>query len=464
VRRAALLLAAALAAASVAAAPATAQGGRCLLVLENVDRQGVKEETSAGTNYYAGGNVRLRCRDTAVRMSSDSVAVFGGNVARFIGTVRYADSTLEVTADTGTYYKDGERWEARGRVTARNLSTGSALQGPSLDYLRAATGLRDTSELWAVRRPTIRYTGRDSAGTAGEPYVIVAERVRLRGDEQVWAGGRVTVDRSDFAARGDSLWLDTGPRGEGLLLGSPLMKGLGTDTFTLTGQRIDLRLEGREVTYVTATTKARAVTPDWNLSADSIALDVADDEVEQTLAWGGAVEATGREYAVRGDSLAIDTPAQRLRGLRAYGAAWMGGEVDSASRERDWLAGDTVAAVFASRDTADTGAAVLQRMSAAGAARAYHRIADDGGGAPSLSYVRGTQIVVLMKAPAVGGNEEVERVVVRGQVDGVQLAPTRERGTTAPPATPPAAVPGDTLRPAPGQRPAPAPVSDGGRR
>jgi hypothetical protein len=436
VRRAALALAAALAGVSLGWSPAAAQGGRCLMVLENVDRQGVKEETSGGTNYYAGGNVRLRCRDAAVRMSSDSVAVFGGNVARFIGTVRYADSTLEVTADTGTYYKEGERWEARGRVTARNLSTGSALQGPSLDYLRAATGLRDTAELWAVRRPTIRYTGRDSAGASGEPYVIVADRVRLRGDDQVWAGGKVTVDRSDFAARGDSLWLDTGPRGEGLLLGSPVMKGLGTDTFTLTGQRIDLRLERREVTYVTATTKARAVTPDWNLTADSIALDVADDEVEQTLAWGGGVEATGAEYAVRGDSLAIDTPAQRLRGLRAYGDAWMGGEVDSASKERDWIAGDTVTAVFAARDTADTGSVVLQRMSAAGSARAYHRIADEDGGAPSLSYVRGARIVVMMEAPAAGRDGEVERVVVRGEVDGVQLAPSRDRGAPAAAPTP----------------------------
>jgi hypothetical protein len=430
VRRAALVSVFALAMVLFGASPAAAQSGRCLLVLENVDRQGVKEETPAGTNYYAGGNVRLRCRDTAVRMSSDSVAVFGGNVARFIGAVRYADSTLEVTADTGTYYKDGERWEARGRVTTRNLSTGSALQGPSLDYLRAATGLRDTSELWAVRRPTIRYTGRDSAGAAGEPYLIVADRVRLRGDEQVWAGGTVTVDRSDFAARGDSLWLDTGPRGLGLLLGDPVMKGLGTDTFTLTGQRIDLRLEGREVTYVTATTKAHAVTPDWDLTADSIALDVADDEVEQTLAWGGAVQATGEEYAVRGDSLAIDTPGQRLRGLRAFGDAWMGGEVDSASKERDWLAGDTVAAVFAARDSADTGSTVLQRMSARGKARAYHRIADEDGGEPSLSYVRGTQVVVLMKPPAAGRDDEVDRVIVRGQVDGVQLSPRREGSAT----------------------------------
>ena len=72
-------------------------------------------ETPTGTNYFAGGNVRLSCRGTQITMQSDSVAAYGGNVVQFIGNVKYRDSTLTMDADHGTYYKSGERWEARGQ-------------------------------------------------------------------------------------------------------------------------------------------------------------------------------------------------------------------------------------------------------------------------------------------------------------------------------------------------------------
>ena len=62
-------------------------------------------ETSAGTNYFAGGNVRLSCRGQQLTMQSDSVAAYGGNVVQFIGNVKYRDSTLTMDADRGTYYR-----------------------------------------------------------------------------------------------------------------------------------------------------------------------------------------------------------------------------------------------------------------------------------------------------------------------------------------------------------------------
>ena len=38
----------------------------------------------------------------------------------------------------------------------------------------------------------------------------MADRVRFKGTTSIWAGGKVTIDRSDFAARADSMRLDTG--------------------------------------------------------------------------------------------------------------------------------------------------------------------------------------------------------------------------------------------------------------
>ena len=40
-------------------APALSQGQQCVFQIDNVDRQGAVVETPQGTNYFAGGNVRL---------------------------------------------------------------------------------------------------------------------------------------------------------------------------------------------------------------------------------------------------------------------------------------------------------------------------------------------------------------------------------------------------------------------
>ena len=90
------------------------QSERCTFQIDNVDRQGSVVETPTGTNYFAGGNVRLSCRGQQITMQSDSVAAYGGNVVQFIGNVKYRDSTLTMDADHGTYYRNGEKWEARG--------------------------------------------------------------------------------------------------------------------------------------------------------------------------------------------------------------------------------------------------------------------------------------------------------------------------------------------------------------
>ena len=403
---------------------AAAQSGRCVFQIDNVDRQGAVRETPQGTNYFAGGNVRLSCRGTTISMQSDSVAAYGGNVVQFIGRVKYRDSSLTMDADRGTYHKNRERWEARGKVVTRNLVTGSTLTGPSLDYLRVVKGVRDTMEMYATGRPTIRYFPSDTGGQAAEPYVIVGDRVRLKGDDRIFAGGKVTVDRSDFASRSDSLRLDTGPDGDGSLIGGrPVLRGLGADSFSITGNRIDLTLEGRELTYLLARGNGKAVNKEWELVADTIALDVNQRELEQTLAWGDSLRpsATSTSYAMKADSLALDTPGQRLREVRGFGRAWLGGTVYEPTKDRDWMRGDTVVASFAVRDSAGTGRAVLSRIQARKAAQSYHLEPNDRAPArPSINYARGDVITVTMKdgPPADAG---VERVDIRGQVDGIQL-------------------------------------------
>jgi hypothetical protein len=411
---------------------------RCTFQVDNVDRQGSVIETPSGTNYFAGGNVRLSCRGQRISMQSDSVAAYGGNVVQFIGNVKYRDSTLTMDADFGTYYKVGERWEARGRVATRNLKSGSSLTGPSLDYFREVKGVRDTLEMYAVSRPKIRYFAEDSTVVKeAEPYIIVADRVRFKGSDRLWAGGKVTIDRSDFAARGDSLRLDTGQGSDGTLIGGePTLRGLGPDSFQVSGRRIDMALERRELKRLVAKGDGHAINRDWDLVADTIVLDLKQRKLEQTLAWGKETKpfASSPQYAMRADSLALDTPGQRLRQVRGFGAAWLGGDIDSVTKDRDWMKGDTLVAQFAARDSAGTPRSVLSRIEARRGAQSYHL--DRNAKAPrrpSINYARGDAIVVTMRTPPAEG---VERVDIRGKVDGVQLEAAADSTVT----------PADTVR------------------
>ena len=111
-------------------------------------------------------------------------------------------------------------------------------------------GVRDTLEMYATGRPKINYVEADQRGRHRlEPYVIVADRVRFKGSDRIWAGGKVTIDRSDFAARER---LDA-PRHRGRQRrhadrrASRSCAGSAPTASGSAGKRIDLALEQREL-------------------------------------------------------------------------------------------------------------------------------------------------------------------------------------------------------------------------
>jgi hypothetical protein len=430
---------------------AQVESQNCRFAVDSVGQTGRVMETPTGTNYFAGGGVWISCLDTKVHMKSDSVASYGGTIGivQFLGNVKYEDSTITMTATNGTYFKQGERWEARGDVVMQNLESGSTLTGPSLDYYRALKGTRDTLEMYAVGRPRINFIPQDSTGKAEEPYVINADRVRMKGNDRMWGAGRVTIDRSDFAATSDSMRLDTGAGSDGTLLGSPVLRGLGADSFNLRGQRIDLKLDQRKLTWLVAKGDAKAISTDIDLVGDTIYMDVEQDKLVQTQAWGDSIRpfAHSTDYAIRADSLVFDTPGQHLRESRAFGDAWVGGTVDSSAagedcfrnyRVCDWLSGDTIVAQFAQMDSAGKSRTVLHQVDAKQHARAHYRTDNAKGAERGINYSRAEQITVTMKGKDDNG---VDRVHLRLHVDGVQLDPLKQPvpadSTAAPPVTPP---------------------------
>src|SRR5438094_10120178 len=138
------------------------------------------------------------------------------------------ETTLTLDATNASYFLRQERLEAHRNVVAVNRTTGSVLRGQSIPYYRAVKGVRDTVEMYASARPTIDYRANPDSG---EPYVIVGDRVRLKGNDRMWGGGKVTIDRSDFAARGDSMELDQ-TAGFAVLVGNPRRAGKGCQADT----------------------------------------------------------------------------------------------------------------------------------------------------------------------------------------------------------------------------------------
>jgi len=421
----------------------TAPVGRpCQVAIDTVGHYGRQVEVRPGeTNLFAGGGVKAHCQGTNSTLSADSVAWYAG-VGRLdmMGRAQIRDTSIWLDAETVHYYLRQERLEAHKNVVATNPRAGSVLRGPNLTYYRVARGIRDTAEMYATSRPTIEY---HATPDSGEPYVIVGDRVRSKGDDRIWAGGTVTVDRSDLSAKGDSLLLDE-TAGYGLLAGHPEVDGKGARSYRLVGRRIEFGLEAREIRLIKALGAGQVTGADWRLTGDTIHLAVTNHKLQRVFAWGKQVapdaasgkgtktradstlpRAVSRRHTIEADSLALDLPDEVLTEARAFRHARSTSIPDTTrATDVDWIIGDTILAHWAHvPDSAGTGtAAKLERIVATGHARAFthlHNAGDSTTHTPSLNYSRGDKIDIRLKP----GSDRIDEVLVTGRADGLQLEP-----------------------------------------
>ena len=450
--------------------PARPDTGRpCRVMIDSIGHT-YREITGANgeKSAHAGGGVLGHCEGTGSTISADSFAHYSAlGRLDLIGRVQIRDTGMTLDARTASYFLKDERLEAHNNVVAINRRTGSVLRGPNLRYWRAAKGVRDTVEMYATQRPTVEYRQTQTGDTLSEPYIIVGDRLRFKGDDRMWAGGKVTIDRSDFAARSDSMQLDQ-TTGFGVLVGSPRVEGRGREGggatgdaakgYTLVGTRIELGLAQRDIRQVKALGHGSATGADWNLTADTIDLRVANRLLQQTYAWGDTSRphAISALYTIQSDSLAIDSPGEILTESRAFGNAFSTAKRDSTTppKETDWITGDSLTIRFAQeQDSASRPRSRLHELVSRGSARAltHHRDTRDTTNAgPSVNYSRGHQITLAML------KDRIDRVVVAGKSDGVHLVPrpavvadsvkraqsdTTRRAPSAPPPPPPPARP-----------------------
>lgn len=440
------------------AAPPPAE--HCQVELVKVLREGVRTTPTQGIeNYYAGGDVHIQCRGRNVHMYADSIASYGGNVIQFISQgnrVRYRDSTTALDSDAGTYFKDGERFEAQGNAVHQDLKNGSTIKGSQINYYRPLKGVRPELEVIAYNRPTVTYALKDSTGKPQAPYIIVGNLVRAVGSDAIYAGGTVTIDRDDLKGTGDSLWLDSGKRQGGQLIGHANLRSEQKQGFLLTGKSIDIGLKQKELSSLKAREPGRLVNNDVTLDGDSVLIDLKYRQVEQTRAWGKKTRPTAvsASYKILGDSLLIESPNQRLATVRAFGNGWAGTARDSGSASRDWISGELVIARFTAQDSGGVKRNTIRELEATQKARSFYQMAPEKGQTKgSVNYTRADSILVTMLVTP--DSTTVDRIDAHGHVDGVHLQPAVPKPDSARRADSAAAAKRPASKPAPrtGRRP-----------
>ena len=429
----------------------------------------VQAPKAAGvSDVFAGGGMWSHCiNQPTTTMYSDSLAWYPErNLLYLLGHVHFQDTSSVLDANRVTYYLRQERLYAEGRVYTKNLHSGSDLRGPNLDYYRAAPPLRDTLELYATGRPTIHFhsarrdTTPPAAPTDTEAFVVVADRTHMRGNDQMWGGGSVTVDRSDVAARGDSAQLDLARNIGALIGGTPVVDGKGKDAYHLTGKDIRFALtESHEIRQVVSRGDAFARGPDWRLTADTLDMALDSGKVQRAQAWGKTrrPDALSGVNTITADSLDIHMPAQLVRLVWAYGHArttsrdttlrdTTAGHTpardttvraapprdttvhDTTARvaapliraDEDWLTGDTLRADFGVvTDSSGAKKSQLDHLTSFGSAHAlYHVDNSDHPDQPKgVNYSRGRRIDIALQ------RSKVSTVDVVGKVDGIYLEP-----------------------------------------
>ena len=401
----------------------------CQAVLDYADNGHQVNYGPGRVRQFASGNVRAHCDGQETFMSADSVA-WMQDIGQFemVGRALFRDTTVTLNADRTVYFLSDERLEAYGNVRLVNVKTGTVLTGPNLTYWRRVPALRDTTKLYATNRPTVEYTPPQDSADA-EPYIIIGDEIRLVGEAAAWSGGNVRIDRSDFHSESDSAQLNLASH-VGELFGNAAVRGgdgdggggggatgdaADTAGFHLRGHEIAFASVNNELSWVQAQDSAEAVSADFVITADTVELSLRGGRIQGGLAWGDLTrsQVVSATNTITADSIAIDSPDQELQELRGFGSARATSAPDSLDGEVDWIAGDTLVARF---EESGLQRRFLERLTAIGNAAAFYRVyRPEGGDVPDINYSRGDHITALF---GLGGLLQID---VIGNADGVHL-------------------------------------------
>ncbi len=488
---------------------------RCVLTWEpaSPETRSVSVRDPAGGHVtHVGGGMEWTC-GTAVMEADSAVRYEAERRVELLGRVRYRDTIRRLDSERLDYYQVGDRVVATGDVRLERFGSGSTLEGPRVEFLRAVSGVAERTV--ATGRPHMVL--RSEEDPEAPPFEVDADRTEFAGEERAAAWGEVVIERPDLRASSDSAFFDL-EAGTGLLLGTPRAAG---ERFSLEGDTIRLRFQEGDLEEVRALGRGRAAGESFEVLAEAIHIRVEEDEVDAVWAFGperslalspphrlygdslrfflvegrlDTIVAVGRAVAVRGEETteraAEDEPTARS-GAGAEPRRIPDPELP-VERETNWATGDTLWAMFeplpaepaedgadeaaeqgdgadgaaedgdepdgaAERETATEPAgdreARLRRIRVVGDARAFYAAVRDTTrtSIPSRNYLIGREIEILFE------EGEASRVVGRDAI-GLYLDPLEEGAAGE---APPGRAPPDTLPPLPQGEPAPSDTVSG---
>jgi lipopolysaccharide export system protein LptA len=414
---------------------------------------------------YLGGGVDARCIGQGNRLVADSAEHYEdrGEVI-LIDRVRFTDERVAIQSQRMVYYTTDERIHATGDVRGK-MTNGTRFTGPEMFYWRAKPGLREQPRWRAPGRPFVRMAPDSTAKTQSDSTDLTADLVVSENDSLMWAVGQVAIERPDLRATADSATMNRITE-HARLMRTPRIAGRGERPFKLAGEVVDLWSKDQKLERVLSSGAASVSSDSLQMRGDTVDLRLRDQRIQRAFTWGTRAYADGSAQQMEADSLDIHLPDQRIREVHAVGKAIAYSTVDSVkilSDERDWIAGDTLLALFDSVAAGDTSStARMKQVTATGDARSFYQLAPSSGerGVPNINYNRGREIVVSFT------EGEVELVKVKDRASGIYLEPPvvakpkatdkatdkakvpadSAGATTVPPAAKPAAKPAAAVR------------------
>jgi hypothetical protein len=380
-------------------APAVGQelGSQCDLLSYRIISS---RETAMGSRVTWLGRPSLACPN-GLRIRADSAVVYeqtGRN--ELIGNVRFDTPERELRARNADYFERDGRLFAWGDVFLRELERGTEVRGDTLLYLEAGPQRpEDNLTVYGGRPRAVLLPEPATAGEpAGEPYLVVANRLRFEGERFFWGDGQVEVERGDLRASADSLAFDQ--EGGELIL----MREARVDRGEVmaSGGLLNLAIREDRLESVRARRDGRIETDDFTLTGEDVQVTLDEEEnvrtVTSTGVEGGALATLVSEgIRLEGNSIQISEAEEGVRVIRSTGRAR--GEtvqteeapvgLDTGVPDRDWIEGDEVVARFVEvpplerqERAEDEPQYRLSTLEATGNARTLYRSPPERNGAP----------------------------------------------------------------------------------
>jgi hypothetical protein len=424
--------------------------------IESSNRSYFLGSDSTNRMSFFGGGARFKCKD-GTRIAADSVAQFqASGIIDFITHVRYTDADNRLTAGFVRYMQTQQSAIAQGDVVLTDLTTGSVIQAPVMNYYRATEQRPEALiQITSGRPHAVMISISRSDSTKRDTATIDADQMDLYGRSRFNGRGSVDLVRGDLHGTGQNAsWDKAG--GDLRFWGNGRLQ---TPDYTLTGDTVHGTTDADEqLKELTASPHGKLESTDVNVEAPRIHVLFAEGEVNRLIAVGerpdstksageeelsGLASAISRDFRLVADSIDALAPGQVLERVTAVGRAWgerLGNDLANATipaiASHDWMKGDTVITTFtdgppAPDDSTQTPTREVERVVAIGvAARAssIYRVQDKDhpDGDPGVNYMLAQRIIVNMKDGA------VSTVNAAGNVEGTYLQPTRARASGPP--------------------------------